>query len=150
MKPLIVLIAAFGLSSLVCKAATGEWQAITCGNIAMGVMLLFTALGHFKFTQGMEMMLPDIVPYKRTVVYLTGIAEIAFGLGLFFPSLRHLIGIALIAMLVLMLPANIRAALHHINYETGARDGSGPSYLLFRIPLQVVFIGWIWYFAVRG
>jgi uncharacterized membrane protein len=148
MKPLIVLLTAFGLTAAVCKVATGLWQVHASGNIAMGVMLLFTAMGHFKFTQGMTMMIPSVIPYKVTLVYLTGVAEIALGIALFFPALRLVAGIALITLLILLLPANIWAAMRQINFETGGH-GKGPSYLIFRIPLQLFFIGWIWYFAIR-
>ncbi|WP_331145734.1 hypothetical protein [Hymenobacter sp.] len=50
---------------------------------------------------------------------------------------------------VLILPANIHAALHHINYQKGTTDGPGPRYLWFRIPLQLLFIAWTWYFSVH-
>ena len=149
MKPLIVLLATFGLTAAISKIATGMWHLHASGNIAMGVMLLFTAIGHFKFTRGMSMMIPSVIPYKITWVYLTGIAEIALGSALFFPASRHMAGIALIILLVLLLPANIWAAMRQINFETGGH-GKGLSYLFFRIPLQLFFIVWTWYFAVRS
>jgi uncharacterized membrane protein len=149
MKPLIVLLASFGLTAAICKIATGLWLLHASGNIAMGVMLLFTSIGHFKFTQGMTMMIPAAIPYKVTLVYLTGVAEIALGLALFFPASRQVAGITLIALLILLLPANIWAAMRQINFETGGH-GKGLSYLIFRIPLQLFFIGWVWYFAVRS
>jgi hypothetical protein len=46
-----------------------------------------------------------------------------------------------------MLPANIKAAINNINYQTGALNGNGPSYLWFRIPLQLFFIFWVYHFA---
>ena len=54
----------------------------------------------------------------------------------------------MIVLLCLMLPANIHAAMRHLNYETGETNGHGPKYLWFRIPLQLFFIAWIGYFAL--
>ncbi len=148
MKPLFVLIIVFTVTLAITRLLTGNWQTMTAGNVAMFVMLCFTALGHFKFTRGMELMVPEIIPFKRVLVYLTGLAEPGLGLALLFPSTRHVAGIILIFLFVIMLPANIRAALHHINYETGGTDGKGLSYLWFRVPLQALFIAWVAYFSL--
>ncbi|UOQ71801.1 DoxX family protein [Hymenobacter cellulosilyticus] len=111
-------------------------------------MLLFTGAGHFAFTKGMMLMLPDFVPARKAVVWLTGGLEIAAAIGLLVPSLRPTTGELLIWFFVLVLPANIHAARTWLNYETGTDDGYGPVYLWFRIPLQLFFIDWVWYFAV--
>jgi uncharacterized membrane protein len=57
----------------------------------MSVMLLFTAIAHFKFTKGMTMMLPGFIPFKTETVYLTGIIEIVAAIGLFIPHFRIII-----------------------------------------------------------
>ncbi|WP_308990525.1 hypothetical protein QLS71_003470 [Mariniflexile litorale] len=38
-------------------------------------MLLFTALGYFIFTNGMTLMLPNIIPFKKEMVYFTAFIE---------------------------------------------------------------------------
>jgi len=149
MKPLILLIAVFTLSAVVSKLSTGDWHSIFSGNLAMGIMLCFTAFGHFKFTKGMTMMVPGHIPFKMELVYFTGVAEIVLGLALFFPSLRYVAGVILIVLFILLLPANIYAAIKNINYETAAYDGKGIGYLKIRIPMQVLFIVWVLYFSVR-
>lgn len=148
MKPPIVLLAAFIATAVICKFTTGNWQLTTSGNTAMCLMLCFTALGHFMFTKGMTLMIPGFIPFKKELVYFTGVAEIVMGLALLFPPLRQSFGIILIFFLVLMLPANINAALKHINYETATTDGKRINYLWFRIPLQAFFIVWDIYFSV--
>ncbi|WP_211345659.1 DoxX family protein [Paraflavitalea soli] len=115
-----------------------------------GVHALFTALGHFLFTKGMTMMIPSFIPLKRELIYLTGIVEIILGIALLFPSVRTYAGIALIILLVLLLPANIYAAALKVNYEKGTFDGPGLSYLWIRVPLQLIFIGWLYYFSVSN
>ena len=88
MKPLIILISVFIISLLVNKIFKGNVEFALSGRIAMSAMLLFTAIGHFAFTKGMSMMLPDFIPFKTETVYLTGVIEIAAAIGLFIPNFR--------------------------------------------------------------
>jgi len=148
MKPLIVLLTVFVGSLVVLKLLTGQWDYRLAGNIAMAAMLLFTAIGHFVFTKGMTMMIPAFVPFKREVVYLTGVLEIAFSVGLLIPSFRPLTATLLIVFFVLLLPANIYAAVKGVDYQRGVYVDQDLTYLWFRIPLQVLFIGWVAYFSL--
>ena len=118
------------------------------GCIAMAIMLLFTAMGHFIFTKGMVLMVPAFIPYKWAVVFLTGIIEIIAGIGLVIPGIRTITGWLLIGFFVAMVPANINAAMRHIDHEKGNAEGRGLSYLWFRIPLQLFFIAWVYLFAI--
>ncbi len=115
----------------------------------MSVMLLFTAMGHFIFTKGMAMMIPDFIPFKTEMVYLTGIIEIVAAIGLLIPALRVLTAWLLILFFVLLLPSNISAAIKHIDIEKGTLNGSGLNYLWFRIPLQILFIVWTYISSIR-
>jgi uncharacterized membrane protein len=149
MKPLIVLIIAFGLSLLATKILRGNFEFALSARIAMSVMLVFTAVAHFIFTKGMAMMLPGFIPYKTEVVYLTGIIEIAAAIGLFIPNFRVLTAWLLILFFILILPANIYASIKHLDYQKGSFDGSGPAYLWFRIPLQILFIVWAYLSSIK-
>ena len=142
MKPLIVLLLVFFVAVFFSPTVH------VAGNIAMACMLFFTSIGHFKFTDGMAKMLPPQMPSKHFVVYVTGLLEIALGIGLLFPSTRRAAGITLVVFLIIFLPANILAARQGINYETGQPGGPGLKYLWFRIPLQVLFVAWTVYFSV--
>ena len=53
--------------------------------------------------------MPDWVPYPALIVQLTGLAEIAGGLGLLIPRLRRWAGLGLALYAVAVFPAN----LHH-------------------------------------
>lgn len=150
MAPFIVLLATFGITLLAMKVRRGEWAFAWAGRIAMAVMLVFTAVGHFAFAEGMTMMLPEFVPFKKVVVYLTGLMEIAFAIGLVVPRLHVLTAWALITFFIGILPANIHAAAHQVNYQQGTFDGDGLNYLWFRIPLQLLFIVWVYLVAIRN
>ena len=119
MKPLFVLLGTFVISLLATKLFTGQFDYFLSGRIAISVMLLFTAIGHFKLTKGMTMMMPDIIPFKKELVYFTGIVEIAAAIGLLIPRLQEITAWLLIVFFIVILPANINAALRHIDYEKG-------------------------------
>jgi uncharacterized membrane protein len=149
MKPLIVLLSVFAVSLLTTKIVRGNFELALSGRIAMSAMLAFTAIGHFAFTKGMAMMLPDFIPFKSETVYLTGIIEIAAAIGLFIPNFRMVTAWLLIAFFILILPANIYATIKHIDYQKGTFDGNGLTYLWFRIPLQILFIIWTYFSSIK-
>ncbi|MBB6111522.1 DoxX family protein [Mucilaginibacter lappiensis] len=144
MKVLIVLLATFGIGLIVTKL-TDDFNIKLSAQIAMAVMMAFTALGHFKFTKGMAMMLPASIPYKKQVVYITGMIEIAAAVGLLIPDTRTLTAWCLILFFIVLTPANINAAMKHLNMEKATLDGPGPEYLRFRMPLQLLFIAWVYW-----
>ncbi len=147
MKPFYLLLTTTLLTLLILWVASGEWHVRFAGNVGMSVMLLFTALGHFMFSKGMAQMLPPFVPYRVPLVWITGVIEVAAAIGLMIPSFRHLTALWLILFFILILPANIYAAFHTIDYQKGTNDGPGLSYLWLRMPLQLIFIAWVWFFS---
>jgi uncharacterized membrane protein len=97
----------------------------------------------------MSMMLPDFFPYKIELVYLTGVIEIVVAIGLLVPGVRVAAAWFLIGFFILLLPANIYAAVKHIDYEKATFAGNGLGYLWFRVPLQIFFIIWTYVSAIR-
>lgn len=149
MKPLIVLLSSFVIAIFVVKIVKKEYDFALSARIAMSIMLCFTAIGHFAFTKGMSMMVPQFIPFKTSLVYITGLFEILLAIGLLIPKLKVISGWTLIIFLLLMLPANIYASIHNIDYQKGTFDGNGLSYLWFRIPLQFLFIVWTYISTIR-
>jgi uncharacterized membrane protein len=97
----------------------------------------------------MAMMLPEIVPAREEIIVTTGIFEIAAAIGILINSISRLTGILLIIFFIAILPANIYASIKNVNIEKGTYDGNTIQYLWFRIPLQLFFIGWVYWFIVR-
>ncbi len=149
MKPLIVLLLVFAIALFLIRIIRKKYDFRLAAIIAMSAMLVFTSIAHFAFTRGMAMMIPDFIPYKTEMVYLTGLAEIAAAIGLLIPRYKVLTGWLLMLFFVLLLPANINAAINHINYQQVTPDGDGPAYLWFRVPLQVFFIIWTYFAAIK-
>jgi uncharacterized membrane protein len=148
MKPLIVLLASFVIALLATRLILGDFAIALSGRIAMAIMLAFTAIGHFAFTKGMTMMIPNFMPFKKALVYFTGVIEILAAVGLLVPSFQVLTAWLLIVFFILLLPANINAAIRHVDYQKGTFEGTGVKYLWFRVPLQILFILWVYFFAI--
>ncbi|MCW5603737.1 MAG: hypothetical protein KIT18_04205 [Burkholderiales bacterium] len=116
------------------------------GAIGLGILFVFTGIGHFIQTGPMVQMLPPWVPQRELLVYATGILEFAIAAGFFLPRTRKLAGWSAAAVLVLFFPANIYAAIHHVPMGGHAW---GPVYLLIRAPLQAFILFWVYWFTIR-
>jgi len=148
-KPLIVLLSVFVIALLAIRFLRKKFDFRLAGIIAISAMLIFTSIGHFMYTDGMTMMMPDFVPFRRELVYVTGVIEIVAAVALLIPKFRRETAWFLILFFVLLLPANIHAAIRHVDYQNANLNGPGPEYLWFRVPLQVLFIVWV-YFSCIG
>nr|WP_260407839.1 hypothetical protein [Planomonospora venezuelensis] len=123
-------------------ARFATWRVSAAHGLA--VMLVMTAGAHFVPSDvafmpnhaDMVAMVPPFVPFPALVVYLTGLLELAGAVGLVIPATRRAAGICLALLFVLMLPANIHAALAGV---TLAGEAATP--LWQRIPEQVLYIG---------
>jgi uncharacterized membrane protein len=148
MKPFIVLILLFLISLVITRIFKNKVNYPLSGRVAMSVMLLFTALGHFMFPKGMAMIIPDFIPGKIFLVYLTGVIEITAAIGLLIPKLVKLTSWMLIAFFILVLPANIYAAIYNIDYQNANFEGPGLEYLWFRVPFQLLLIAWVYFCGI--
>ena len=149
MAPLLVLLAAFVIAVFAIKINCKDYDIAFAARIAMSVMLIFTSTGHFAYTHGMTMMMPDFIPFKTQIVYFTGVIEILAAIGLHILRLRVLTAWLLILFFMLLLPANINAAIKHVDFQKGTLGGQGTNYLWFRVPLQILFIVWTYISSIR-
>src|SRR5688572_19526434 len=144
MAPLIILLVTFALFFLLDRFVLGGRIGLSlAGRIAMAAMLVATGISHFTNTEEMIAIMPDFMPAKRELVYFTGICELSAVVGLIWNRTARLASVLLIVFFVLVLPANIAGSLKAVNF--GGME-YGAWYLLFRVPLQVFFVWWVWYF----
>ena len=147
MAPLIILLVTFATLYLIDRfASKGRLGLSLIGRASMAVMLIATGISHFTNTEQMIAMMPDFVPAKRELVYFTGICELLAVPGLLWSKTARLTSVMLLIFFVLILPANIAGSLKQVQF--GGME-YGPWYLLFRIPLQILFIWWVWYFGFK-
>jgi uncharacterized membrane protein len=142
MAVLIVLFA-----SLLAYRAAGalgvDWLASwqTAARCALSTMLLFTASAHFtRMRDDLLRMMPPSVPWPRTLVFFTGLCEIAGAIGLLLPLTRRAAAFALILFFIAVFPANVRAARAGV-----ALRGKPATAFWLRAPMQLLFIFLAWW-----
>jgi uncharacterized membrane protein len=95
---------------------------------------------HFTAAAGFRAIVPPALGHADALVAISGVAEIAGGLGLLVPATRNAAGIGLIALLVAVWPANIYMAFAAGSFATVA-----PAWILWlRVPLQAPLVWWVW------
>lgn len=147
MAPLIILLVVFVLLYLINRLILkGKYSVSLIGRTALAVMLVVTGIAHFTNTEEMIQMLPIFLPCKAGIVYATGIVEFIAAAGLLTKGFSRLTAILLIVFFLAVLPANIVGSLKEV--ALGGME-KGVEYLYFRIPLQLFFIGWTYYFGIR-
>ena len=84
------------LSLLIAGSASyAGWRSIdlrSAGAIGLGLLFVFTGIGHFALTEPMARMLPPWVPARVPLIYLSGLLEFAIAIGFFVPKTRRLAG----------------------------------------------------------
>lgn len=146
MAPLIILVFSFLIFfSVNLLFLKNKLNFSFMGRSAMAIMLIFTALAHFNQTEYMIEMLPDFIPYKKETIYITGILEFLAAMGLFINKTVKITSYLLILFYLSILPANIIGSIKQVNLGGMV---AGVPYLFFRIPLQILFIIWIYYFGI--
>ena len=142
MIPLYVMLASIALArglGALGWSLLDDWHVAT--RVGLAVMFVFTAAAHFVSTrQDLIRMVPPQFPNPGVLVTLTGIAELAGGLGLLVPTVARWAAYGLILLLVAMFPANVYAS--RIGHRIGGRPHTR---MAFRLPLQVLWIGLLWW-----
>jgi len=111
----------------------------------MGIFYLLAGLNHFRDPGFYLPMMPPYLPWHAALVYLSGVAEMALGAAVLFPSVRQAAAWGIIVLLIAVFPANIHIAVHNVPLG-GAAEGLG-MWNWVRLPLQAVLIAWAWWYT---
>ena len=110
---------------------------LTVGMVFVGVM-------HFVNPADFVAIVPAVLPAKLALVYISGLAEIAGGLGLILPQTRRLAGWGLVALYIAVFPANINMLVNHLPLG----DKPVETWQLWaRLPIQLVLIAWAYWYT---
>jgi len=105
--------------------------------------LFFATAGilHFVFPANYIAIMPPWLPAHALLVQISGVCEIAGGVGVLIAWTRRLAGIGLIALSLAVLPANVQMLLNAHAADAGMW---WQAVLVVRLPLQLLLIYWIW------
>lgn len=113
------------------------------GLYVMAALYVFAGIMHFIKPGGYMAMMPPYLPAHKALVFWSGVAEAALGIGLLFPATRSWAAIGIIILLIAVFPANVYMA-------TAEKFQSLPRWLVWgRLPLQGLLIWWAWLY-VKG
>lgn len=111
--------------------------------VGLAFIFLWFAIGgvaHFTSTAKFVAIMPPYMPMHLEAVYISGMFEILGAVGLIFARTRRMAGLGLIALTVLVTPANVHMWLNPDLFPTVP-----PLALLIRLPIQAVLILLIWW-----
>lgn len=144
---LILLTSPLLVAFIIAKLTKTELNINKYAYWGLGITFIFFSIGHFVKTDGMIEMLPPWLPYRLSIIYLTGVIEVLIGIALFMPMFQVNAAKVAIVVLVVFFPANIYAALN----ATGLGGHQwGSVYLLIRLPLQLILIAWAYFLCIKS
>ncbi len=110
-------------------------------------LFLFTGTMHFIKPDVFIRIMPDYIPFHNAMVFWSGVAEVAGGIGYLFPEMRFFAAWGLIILLLAVFPANIDMFLK-------ARKRRGFDLFtwitLLRLPIQPVLIWWVFCYGIAS
>jgi uncharacterized membrane protein len=111
----------------------------------LAAFFIGSGVNHFVTPRFYELIVPPRMKGDaRLLVQVSGVAEVAGGVGVLLPATRRPAGLALIALLAAVFPANLYMAR-----EPGS-FAKIPRWALYaRLPLQPLMMLWAWR-ATRG
>ena len=106
---------------------------------ALAVFFIGSGVNHFVIPGTYKQIVPPGLGDPATLVRVSGVAEIAGGVGVLLPRTRRLAGLGLIALMAAVFPANVYMALNP------AKFAKIPAWALYaRLPLQPLMMWWAW------
>jgi uncharacterized membrane protein len=144
MAPLFVMLAGWLIARAI--GATGVWSPADSWSgalrIGLAAMFVFTAVSHFhpRTRPDLIRMVPTSLPAPAPLVTATGVVELLGAIGLLVPQALPAAAYGLIALLVAMFPANVRAAREELMIA-----GRRATPLVWRLPLQLFWIAALWW-----
>ncbi|HEX5309971.1 MAG TPA: DoxX family membrane protein [Solirubrobacteraceae bacterium] len=110
------------------------------GRLTLGIVFIGAGVNHFLMPRPYERIVPPSMKSRaRELVAISGVAEIAGGLGVLLPWTRRPAGLGLIALLAAVFPANLHMALSPGEFRRIPRWA-----LYARLPLQPLMMWWAW------
>lgn len=112
---------------------------------ALALVMVAIGVLHFVRPKPFVRIVPKYLPAPLALVYISGFFEILGGLGLLLPSTRSFAAWGLIALYVAVFPANVYMLTDNVSLDP--RKPIPRWALWLRLPFQLVFIAWAYWFT---
>lgn len=107
-------------------------------QFALGLFFVPAGVLHFLNPSFYLRMMPPQLPFPLELVYLSGAAEILFGVLVLIEKTRRPAAWGLVALLAAVFPANLYLAFHPEIFP-----GVPPLIFWIRLPFQALFVFWV-------
>jgi|TARA_B110000438_G_scaffold46297_1_gene46479 uncharacterized membrane protein len=105
--------------------------------LGYGIPFILVGIEHFRSPQKFVDIVPNYLPFALFLVYLTGVIEIAGGLGIIYPETREITGRLMVLFLLAVYPANFHMWINDIPYNGTRLSTTGH---LIRLSVQMLLI----------
>jgi uncharacterized membrane protein len=113
-------------------------MSIKAWTIALGVLMTVAGLAHFMVTKKYLPIVPRFLPQRMSIIVVSGVVELAAGIGLFFPAVRKESAFVVLVLMVGFLPLHAWDLFRE-------RPAIGPRWVtVIRFALQFLLIYWAW------
>lgn len=124
----------------------------------MGVLYVLAGINHLCNPSFYMRIMPSWLPAHFTLIYISGVAEILLGAGLWFKQTRRISAWLIVAMLIVYIPLHIDMAIHPEKIFDGWVNKTigylwEPYFIRImallwaRVALQLLFINWAWVYT---
>lgn len=110
-------------------------------RLLLAIFFIVAGVLHFAFPAQYASTMPPWLPWHDELVAISGVCEIAGGIGVLLASTRKAAGLGLILLCIAVLPANVQMLL---DAQTSGKATWILALLWLRLPLQLLLITWIW------
>lgn len=107
-------------------------------RVGLAIFYGLAGILHIVMPEPFLQITPAWVPRPREVILITGVCEVAGGVGLLIPPLRRYAGIGLALYAICVFPANIKHAIDSLSI--GSPSAWQWAYHSIRLPLQPVLV----------
>src|ERR1700689_3623373 len=109
-------------------------------RLALAALFIGGGVNHFSMPSPYEQIVPPkLKGQAKLLVQVSGVAEVAGGVGVLLPATRRLSGLSLVALLAAVFPANWYMARAPESFPKIPRAA-----LYGRLPLQPLMMLWAW------
>ncbi len=113
-------------------------RSTTILRSALGALMILGGITHFMKPEVYAPFIPDVLPTNLTT-YLSGVLELALGVGVFIPRFRRMASLGIFILMIAFLP------LHVVDVFRDEPAIGSRLLAYVRLPIQFVLIGWAWF-----
>ena len=103
-----------------------------------GAFMIFGGVNHFLKPEMYFPFIPEILP-QEAIVYASGFAEVAVGIGACLPKFRAKATLGILLLMLAFLPLHV-VDVFKTNPAIGTHEAA-----VIRLPIQFVLILWAWF-----